>query len=727
MKRFFLVTAVATMCASGIVLIFDVSFKVVLAVSLIISALGIVLLCLFKRKLLKTALCFSLTFILMILRVNHFKTVNLDSINGLIGKTADVRCTVIEEPKIYDNCSIYLVKTSFIDIDDAPQEIKLKLFSTDNDLPIDAFDILKCEVEFSSNLSSVYASDKSDGFFISGFANNCEIVETVKKPFYYKAIKLRKYIIDTFNDNLPESVSAIPAAMITGNKQNLSDKFYSQIKYDGMAHVLAVSGFHISIICFTLVELMRKLTLSKKLSYTVGLLSVIILAAVAGFSGSVMRAAIMYAVIVASQIFSRKGDSLNSLGLAATAILIYNPYNLFDLSFLLSGMGTLGIILIAVPITYRIDSWERKDTFPFRTLKYFLKIIVISVSATLFTMPISLYSFGFVSIIGPIVNLVLTIPIYFLMIISLLALIFSKVPYISTVLFFVVEILSKVFKTVISFFAGFKYGGFYSHDECVYILIAVAALLSVITYIFRKRRYTVRIVSLVFALCFVASVIGQSAINILKTQVYVIDSKTNPSMVLIRGEHAAVIGTGNGTSSVSEIEDILKFNYIDNIDLLLIPAIDTNSLAVIREMEDSFNIQQIALNSQIYSIYDSNNIKTPVIRLPSLNATLWGNVSISADSNNQNNSVFVRIGNESFLLDYNLSNHFETPDYILSANSEYMFEVYGNKPKYFVLGNYNDAEKTSQYLIENGAKAVSTSELGTVSAIKVKDSVLKFS
>ena len=528
----------------------------------------------------------------MILRVNHFKAVNLDGIDVLVGKTADVRCALIEEPKIYDNCTIYSVKTSFIDIDDAPQEIKLKLFYTDNDLTIDAFDTLKCQVEFSSNLSSVYASDKSDGFFISGFANNCEIVEAVKKPFYYKAIMLRKYIIDTFNDNLPECVSAIPSAMITGNKSGISDKFYSQIKYDGMAHVLAVSGFHISIICFTLVELMRKLTLSKKLSYIVGLLSVIMLAAVAGFSGSAMRAGIMYAVIVASQIFSRKPDSLNSLGLAATAILIYNPYNLFDLSFLLSGMGTLGIILIAIPITHRIDSWERKDTFPFRTLKYFLKIIVISVSATLFTMPISLYCFGFVSIIGPIVNLVLTIPIYFLMITSLLALIFSKVPYISTALFFVVELLSKVFKTVISFFAEFKYGGFYSHDECVYILIAVAVILSVIAYIFRKRKYTVRIASSVFALCFVVSIIGQSAINTLKTQVYVIDSKTSPSMVLIRGEHAAVIGTGNGTRSISEIEDILKSNYIDNIDLLLIPDVETNSLAIIKDMEDSFNIKQ---------------------------------------------------------------------------------------------------------------------------------------
>ena len=219
MKRFFLVTAVASVCASGIVFIFDVSFKFVLAVSLIISALGIVLLYFFKRKHFKTALCFSMTFILMILHVNHFKTVNLDGIDVLIGKTADVRCTLIEEPKISDNCSIYLVKTSFIGIDGAPQEIKLKLFSTKNDLPIDAFDILKCEVEFSSNLSSVYASDKSDGFFISGFANNCKIVETVKKPLYYKAIKLRKYIIDTFNANLPKSVSAIPAAIITGNKQ----------------------------------------------------------------------------------------------------------------------------------------------------------------------------------------------------------------------------------------------------------------------------------------------------------------------------------------------------------------------------------------------------------------------------------------------------------------------------------------------------------------------------
>ena len=110
-----------------------------------------------------------------------------------------------------------------------------------------------------------------------------------------------------------------------------------------------------------------------------------------------------------------------------------------------------------------------------------------------------------------------------------------------------------------------------------------------------------------------------------------------------------------------------------------------------------------------------------------MNATLWGNVRISADSNNQNNSVFVRIGNESFLLDYNLSNYFETPDYILSANSEYMFKVYGNKPKYFVLGNYTNAEKTSQYLREKGANAVSVSKLGTVSAIKVRDSVLKFS
>lgn len=291
---------------------------------------------------------------------------------------------------------------------------------------------------------------KSQGIYLGTYSvKNMKIEEGKIKPIHYYSGKLKESIGKRLSFDFDADVAGILFSVLTGSKDYLKDEVYEKYQQSGTAHIMAVSGLHLSIAVLllkALLERIRKITPAVKSLLL--LLLVLFIMTLADFSGSVKRAGIMMTLYILSESFSRKSDSLNNLGFAASVILLINPFAVFDVSFMLSFLCTLSIICIAVPLINLIVS--RYSLFSRHSLlKAALSSIVISVSVMVFTSPAVLISFGSVSLVSPLTNLLIIPAVPFIIGFAVFHLVFGGIDFV----FLVSVPLCKIFSYYTLFIA----------------------------------------------------------------------------------------------------------------------------------------------------------------------------------------------------------------------------------------------------------------------------------
>lgn len=173
---------------------------------------------------------------------------------------------------------------------------------------------------------------------------------------------------------------------------DISDRFTKA----GLAHVLAVSGFHISLLLGIVLKLTKNITPRNQL--IIGILALSIYVAFTGVQPSIMRAALMGVGALIALTTERKVRPLGSLLLAATILLILNPLWIWDLGFQLSFLATLGLIVTAPVLEKKLD-WLPNSI---------ATLITIPLAASLWTLPLLIYVFNTVSTYSILVNIIVT-------------------------------------------------------------------------------------------------------------------------------------------------------------------------------------------------------------------------------------------------------------------------------------------------------------------------------
>ena len=134
----------------------------------------------------------------------------------------------------------------------------------------------------------------------------------------------------------PEDVSGILTAMLTGDRTELNEETRELWQAGSVAHLLCISGLHISALASAVLALLQILRLPRRLS---ALLSAVILAAyslMTGLAAATLRALVMFLLRLLARETGRTYDPLTALAAAALLILLENPWNLFYSGFLLS-------------------------------------------------------------------------------------------------------------------------------------------------------------------------------------------------------------------------------------------------------------------------------------------------------------------------------------------------------------------------------------------------------
>lgn len=249
---------------------------------------------------------------------------------------------------------------------------------------------------------------QGNGIFLLGYCDQEAAVETAEEiPAKYFAVRLRKRILDGLDAVFPEDTAGFARALLLGDSSKLTYEEDVAFQRSGIRHVIAVSGLHISIL-FAMVYLVTGRR--RFLTALLGIPVLVVFAAVAGFTPSVVRACVMQGLVVLALLANKEYDPPTALATAVLVMLLGNPMTITSVSFQLSVGCMIGMFLFSKRIHDFLLRGERAkkaqgNGMKAKCIRWIVNSVSISLSATVITTPLSAFYFETVSIAGMITNL----------------------------------------------------------------------------------------------------------------------------------------------------------------------------------------------------------------------------------------------------------------------------------------------------------------------------------
>ncbi|OQY06987.1 MAG: DNA internalization-related competence protein ComEC/Rec2 [Desulfobacteraceae bacterium 4572_123] len=280
-------------------------------------------------------------------------------------------------------------------------------------------------ISFRGKLKSLHNFNNPGGFNYRGYmalqkiwcstytrGKNIVLLDTApSQSVGLSLIRMRERLARFIDESVQERSGSILKALLIGDRSGITDTVRNIFNRAGVGHLLAISGLHIGIVATVAFYLFKHLlsfwpfflrrAWTKKGAALLSMLPVIGYALIAGMSPSTQRAVIMICVFLMTFWVEREQDPLNTLAIAACLILICFPPALFSISFQLSFTAVLAIILglpfFRLPETVNIRPWYRI----MRKMAVFFGVTLIAILGTL---PLTLYYFNQVSLMGLLAN-----------------------------------------------------------------------------------------------------------------------------------------------------------------------------------------------------------------------------------------------------------------------------------------------------------------------------------
>ena len=309
-----------------------------------------------------------------------------------------------------------------------------------------------------------------------------ESIFSDKSKFPGKQIsKFRERSINISRKYLPSPHSELLIGMVIGaDELEKIPAFKEALKTTGTIHVVVVSGFNVSLVASLIMGVlgskykMRNLLISQFFTFSYSVMT--------GFEPPVIRAWIMGGVVSWVKYYGRNINGFTALLFTALVMVIIWPYFLFSVSFQLSFLATLGLIVFGSSIVEELRKL-------FKTEAFFIEDLGTTISAQVFVLPIVSYYFGRISIISFLVNpLVLwTVPIA-----TVIGTFFMFVAGLSSVVAKIMSIVMypflNIFTVAVNYFSRFSFSSINFNVGIVPVIIYYFLVVLLIFLINKKRR-----------------------------------------------------------------------------------------------------------------------------------------------------------------------------------------------------------------------------------------------
>ncbi len=320
--------------------------------------------------------------------------------------------TLIEPPDYRDNYTNLRLKVSKVDTGDRDLPVNGLILARVSDNRVFHYgDILRLRGKLKTPPENEDFSyrDYLAAQHIHSYMSSAEATVLPGKggnPFSRALYALKEKSLDNIYHLFPDPESSLLAGILLGVDTGLTDKLQQAFKNTGTAHIIAISGFNISIIAGLFVTFFSKF-LGPRRGALLAIIGIAFYTLLVGADAAVVRAALMGSLALFAKQVGRRQFAINTLLAVALLMCLWNPLYVWDVGFQLSFFATLGLILYADPFSQfanRIITKYFPTSAAEKFTELFSEFVLLTLAAQVTTIPIMAYHFKRISLVSFIAN-----------------------------------------------------------------------------------------------------------------------------------------------------------------------------------------------------------------------------------------------------------------------------------------------------------------------------------
>lgn len=451
--------------------------------------------------------------------------------------------------------------------------------------------------------------------------DSIKILNENSNPF----IKLKNRVIKHVNSYKD---STYLYAFILGKTELISDEVLTSYRENGISHLFALSGLHVSIFSSILLFILKKLRFKEILNYVLIFIFLLLFSFITGFSPSILRATLLFFLLSINKVFYLNIRTLDILYLVFIILVIINPFIIYNLSFILSFTAAFFLI-------FSSDLLKGKN--------YFVSLFKVSLLSYFASLPLSIYYFGYTNLLGTILNLVFVPLVSFVVFpLTLLTFIISK-------FYSILNITTNLLESLSLLFNKFKIIIYFPRINLIFVFIYLSILM---LYIKFKKKICLYLIIVLLIFFKIRPYMDNN------TYIYYIDVGQGDSILVVTPHlnKTILIDTGgivsfneNYKSNIVKNKTIPFFRRIgiNKVDYLFLTHGDYDHAGEASELLSNFCVKKVFINKGNINNIEKKINNKEVLRLKNF---VIDNIKV----NSLNNNVFNNENDDSTILLFNI-------------------------------------------------------------------------
>ena len=523
-------------------------------------------------------LCISIT--LIIVKFLTFKTKPLSNKNEFIGEILDVKIKN-EKITIKLNTDEKILINYYIEKNENYSNLKIgSIIKVEGKL-----DYPKKNTNF--NLFNYKNYLLSEKIYFVLTANKITYIKDTDNIFF----KAKNLLINYINNFKTKDYLY---TFILGNTSLLEQDTKKSFQNNGISHLFAVSGMHITLISTLLMYLLKKITKNHDISYIITIFILLFYTFITNFSSSILRAFLLFLLIYINKKFKFNLKTIEIIMLILLILLMYNPFYIYSIGF----KFTFIISIILILFSKKINNFKN----------YFSKLLMTSLISFFISLPIVINNFFEINLISPLLNLIF-VPFISIIIFpfSLISLIF---PFLDNTFYIIVKFMENISIYINNTLSiNIIIGKMNLIMIVIYYLLTLICLNKVLV---KKYIYVLPIITLIL----IYSNINYFNKNLIVTMLDVgqgdslmIAFPNNKSNILIDTGGIVNFTKTNYEISTSTIIPYLKSIGIKKINYLVLTHGDFDHMGEAVNLVNGFKVEQVVFNCGEFNDLEKELIK----------------------------------------------------------------------------------------------------------------------
>lgn len=561
------------------------------------------------------------------------KTITAENISE---KDINVLAEVTEYPEIYEDYTKITIRL----IGENTPHLNAVLSTYGNELTeLKPGDIVKADVavqKADERYGEAFDRYNAENIYLLCYLNGkLELLGKSKWSFLYFPKTLAKGAKEMSEKLFLKDASPFLTSLLTGDKNGLYEDsaLYAAMGKSGILHVVAVSGMHVAFLVGFITLVVRR----KKAASLISIVTVWLFVPVAGATPSVIRAAFMVTTVMLAPLLKRENDAITSLSAILALMLLINPRACASVGLQLSFAAMLGMISVTPKIYQAI---QRSVHHALGSSHKFAKksaakpiygacaAFSATVGALAFTTPISAIYFGYVSVIGILVNVLIfwAVSLCFVMgyLSCLLGFVFLPI---GTIFGSLTSVFARYIIFVVNSAADLPYGAIYTENNIFGYWLILVYIIFGICYAYKRKsgfRPVIPVCLAIISLCCSIMVTERGALDE-KASFTALDIGQGQCLLCSDGNANIVIdcgGKGKDANAGDTLAGLLLGSGIQTVDVLMLTHFDDDHVNGVTRLMSLVEVKRLVIpepseekseGRKILELAEEKNVEVDII------------------------------------------------------------------------------------------------------------------